>query len=142
MRRASVHQHPPPPEESDPRDRLPSTDVVDMFGRLFGTILATLFATDIKHLSTISDAAGELSETLKQIRNRFSGAAMDSPVSDRSRSGRARPSGSDEEDMREESELAALKRSLSEKTESARDIGGRTVEHSPEADRAALGWRW
>jgi hypothetical protein len=58
------------PDDSNKGTAIPSTPVVDMFGRLFGTILATLLGTDLREVSV---AQNQLSEIISQIHTNFDG---------------------------------------------------------------------
>jgi hypothetical protein len=87
---------------------IPSTEVVDMFGRLFGTILATLFKTNSPKLGELFSQPVDESRCAKQTSDSNSG---DSPSSHSEK-------GNDLSELR--SELLKLKRQLSQSSNSTK----------------------
>jgi hypothetical protein len=63
------------PDDSNKATTIPSTPVVGMFGRLFGTILATLLKTNIQELSVVQN---QLSNIISEIRTNFEGLKNES----------------------------------------------------------------
>jgi hypothetical protein len=131
MRRASVSEASALDLGTNSGDKLPSTSVVDMFGRLFGVILATL-------LDRPTANVGKISETQNGLQSLI-GDLLDRLAPSRSRSEEQSPdqvavleteidNSAEERFEREERELLELKHQLWEKSGSPHELSDRSID--------------
>jgi hypothetical protein len=135
MRRSNVSDASPLAFEANPRHELPSNSVIDMIGRLFGVVLATLFERCEGKLGKTLDGHDDLQSLMRELLNGLiatersneerSSGQMISVCEMEGRKGDEELSDIFE---KEESELLELKRRLWKDSKSKREDSDRSVD--------------
>jgi hypothetical protein len=117
--------------------KIPSTELVDLFGRFVGIVLSTLFEGCFKNSGRSGDFQSELTKSMNDILNRFSGGASprddegsgdldeEAPTVETAKSGANKSEPEREAETQIADDLSELKRRLSE----------RLIEHGEDCDR-------